>query len=228
MAAEPGALQVFYASAWQHPVSLWAAAGLGAVLCLARPGLDPALRRYCLALVALSLLDAWLTSSPVWGVGTLEGAAAQTVPLCFVLAGDLRYWLLLQAATPDGRFRPGPRSVAAALGLTLIVPLASQGILALLPPAWSTPRVLFLCYELAFAALLLGLLRGHPKLRAGSWLRQVSRFVLLYYALWAAADAVILATGSDLGFGLRLLPNWLYYGGLVPAIAWLAPRAGRS
>jgi hypothetical protein len=52
----------------------------------------------------------------------------------------------------------------------------------------------------------------------------VTRFVIAYYALWAAADALILTMGADAAFLLRVLPNVLYYGGLVPAIAWTAPK----
>ena len=53
---------------------------------------------------------------------------------------------------------------------------------------------------------------------------RVCGFVLLYYGLWATADAIILFAGSDLGFGLRVVPNLLYYGGLIAAMAWFAPR----
>ena len=49
--------------------------------------------------------------------------------------------------------------------------------------------------------------------------------MVLYCGLWATADLVILATGSDLGYLLRMLPNLLYYGGLIAAIGLLAPRA---
>ena len=52
-------------------------------------------------------------------------------------------------------------------------------------------------------------------------------FVIGYYALWASADAIILASGADVGFLLRVVPNALYYGGLVPVIAWTAPTADR-
>ena len=56
----------------------------------------------------------------------------------------------------------------------------------------------------------------------------MSRFVLLYYGLWAASDVVILATGADVGFGLRVVPNLLYYGGFFAALAWLAPHDSRQ
>jgi hypothetical protein len=56
----------------------------------------------------------------------------------------------------------------------------------------------------------------------------VSRFVLLYYGLWACADAIILATGADFGFGLRVIPNVLYYGGLIAVIGRCAAMDARD
>jgi hypothetical protein len=172
----------------------------------------------------LSLNDAWLTSNPVFGVGRLSGAWASAVPLFFVLAGDFRYLLLVAAAGPDGRLHPRPFRLAAAAGLTLIVPLGSQVVLAALPP--SGPRLLYWVYEVGFVALTLALLRWHPGLRGNTWLRSLSRFVLLYYGLWAAADSVLLLWGWDWAYGLRVIPNLLYYGGFIAATAQLAPRPG--
>jgi hypothetical protein len=225
----PGPLEAFYASPLQHPVLLWAAAGAALAWCAARRGLAPGLRRFCLALGALSLLDAWLTADRVLGVGALPGAAARAVPLFFVLAGDFRFLLLLGAATAEGGVSFRARRVLAAAGLTLVVPLASRAVVAALPGDLSgEPRVLFLVYEVAFALLTLLLLRRHPGLERAPWLAPVGRFVLLYYALWASADAILLATGSDPGFGLRVVPNLLYYGGFIAAVAAAAPRAGSA
>jgi hypothetical protein len=222
--SEPGIFAAFYASAWQHPIALWLAALAGAAVCLARRDLDPSVRRYGLALSALSLADAWLTSSHVFGIGALPASLASAVPLIFVLAGDFRYLLLWEVATPDGAIgiRPGPlRRIARAAALTLVVPILAQ-----LATAGREPRVLFFVYEVAFCALTLALLRWHPDARALPWVRSVSHFVLLYYGLWASADAIVLATGSDLGYALRVIPNLLYYGGLIAAIALLAPPRG--
>jgi hypothetical protein len=110
------------------------------------------------------------------------------------------------------------RGAVRTAALTAIVPILAQ-----LASAGRDPRVLFLVYELAFCALTAALVRWHPNARALPWVRSVSRFVLLYYGLWAAADGLLLATGSDLGYALRVIPNLLYYGGLVAAIARLAP-----
>lgn len=172
----------------------------------------------------LSLCDAWLTSHRVFGVGELPGAWASAVPLFFVLAGDYRYLLLVVAADPSGRLHPRPSVLLAAAALTLIVPLGSQAVLAALPP--SGPRLLYWVYEVGFVALTLALLRWHPGLRGNAWLRALSRFVLLYYGLWAAADSVLLLWGSDWAYGLRVIPNILYYGGFFAVMAQLAPRSG--
>jgi hypothetical protein len=223
---EPGPFAAFYASPLQHPILLWLAAGAALLWCATRRGLEPSLRRYCFALVALSVADAWLTGNHVYGLGALPPWAAGTVPLGFVLAGDFRFLLLICAATDQGGIEPSARRLLAAAGLTLLVPIASQLVVRGLPEALgSQPRVLFLTYETGFVLLVLALLRWHPRVRSVAWLGPVGRFVLLYYALWASADAILLVTGSDLGFLLRVLPNLLYYGGLIAAIGQAGARA---
>ncbi len=219
-----GAFESFYGSALQHPFALWGAALAGTWAALSRRDLHPSLRRYALALGALSLLDAWLTANHVYGLaGPLPQALSGIVPLFFVLAGDLRFLLLVEGGTRDGAVELTPRALVGALGLVLVVPLFSQGVLSVLPPPWNGVRMLFLVYEVAFVVLCAALLRFHPGLRRAPWLRSLTGYVMFYYTLWATADGVILATGSDLGFGLRLLPNLLYYGGFIAAVAWLAP-----
>jgi hypothetical protein len=56
------------------------------------------------------------------------------------------------------------------------------------------------------------------------WLSAITGYAMLYYALWASADVLILS-GLDLGFGLRVLPNLLYYGGFLPFVYWTAPAS---
>lgn len=219
-----GTFEAFYASAYQHPGLLWLAALLAAGVLAARRGLDPLLGRTLAALVGLSLLDAWLTSNHVYGIVALPARFASSVSLFFVLAGDFRFLMLAVAATPAGGLRFEARTLAVAAALTAVAPLSSQAILSLLPDSLAAPRVLFLVYEVAFVMLTLSLMRWHRNLREVAWMRSVSRFVLLYYALWASADVIILATGSDLGFLLRVVPNILYYGGLIAVIALAAPR----
>ena len=112
--------------------------------------------------------------------------------------------------------------------LTVIVPIVSQVVLWVLSNAAGEIRVLYLVHELLFLLLTLSLLRWHPGVKAVAWLAPVSRYVLIYYGLWASADVIILATGSDLGFLLRVVPNLLYYGGLIAVIGWAASRSDGS
>lgn len=207
----------------QHPFLLWLVAGLAIGFCASREGLSAGLRRYCIALGVLSLLDAWLSSSHIIGIGGLSGALASVVPLFFVLAGDFRFLLFAVSATSGGGIEWTRGRTALALGVTLIVPLSTQLVLRLLPSSLDTPRVMFFVYEVAFVALTLCLLRFHANVRNVGWVRRVSRFVVVYYSLWAIADLIILTTGADIGYLLRVVPNVLYYGGLIFVMAQFAP-----
>src|SRR5262245_24055067 len=186
MAGEPGPFALFYRSPWQHPLALWIAAGAGAAVARARRDLHTSVRRYCLALAVLSVLDAWLTANHVIGLGALPARFASAASLFFVLAGDFRYLLLLESATPGGALVFSLSGLVRAAVLTAVVPLFAQLVAPAIAPG--NPRVLFLVYELAFCALTAALLRWHPNARALPWLRAVSAFVLVYYGLWAASD----------------------------------------
>lgn len=224
MGADPGPFQIFYESGLQHPGLLWVAALAGLAVALSRPGLSSSVRRYVGLLALLSVLDAWLTSNDVLLLGSLGGASASLVPLAFVLLGDFRYLLVLTSASADGRLAWRAKTVGIAAGMTTVVPVASQLIVGFLPEGLWGGRALFLIYEILFALGVVGLIRWHPNARDVAWVRSVSRFVLTYYVLWAAADLLIIAAG-DVGFLLRVVPNVLYYGGLLGAIGWCASRA---
>jgi hypothetical protein len=58
--------------------------------------------------------------------------------------------------------------------------------------------------------------------------QRVAHFVVIYYSLWATADLIILTTGADVGFAVRVLPNVLYYGGLIAVMAWSAEKASEE
>lgn len=213
-----------YDSFIQHPLLLWVGALLGVLVALSRPGLSRSVRWFCVALAVVSVVDAWLTTTHIPGIGRLSGAAASLVPLAFVLMGDLRYFFFIESARSDGTLVASSSALARACAWTLVVPLGSQ--LVLTASSSHDPRALFLVYETLFVVLsgsiaTLYLPRRSDALR---WTRRVTGFVIGYYALWAASDAIILTTKADVGFLLRVVPNVLYYGGLVPMLAWTAPR----
>ena len=225
MPTDVGPFELFYAGFVQHPMLLWLAALAAGAYCGRLKGVPSRMQIYCAALVVLSVLDAWLTSNEILGIGRLPVGLSGAVPLFFVLAGDFRYLLLVSAATPGGGLQLTPARLIAALGLTAIVPLLSQVLLSVLPASLNTPRTLYLVYELMFVVLTLCLLRFARSVGEAAWLQRVSRFVLCYYGFWATADVIILATGSDLGFALRVVPNLLYYGGLIAVIGRESSRA---
>lgn len=216
-----------YASPFQHPWLLWAAAISGLIVALSRSGISRDVRWFCVAVACLSMIDAWLTATDVLGIGSLGSAASSWVPLVFVLLGDFRYFLFVELARPDGTLAMTKKGFGIAGAWTLIVPIASLVVIRFV--RLQEPRMLFLVYEALFIALLSMVssiyLPKHAK--ALRWTRSVSLLVLIYYGAWAAADALILFMECDEGFLLRILPNVLYYGGFAPVVAWTAPSDRR-
>jgi hypothetical protein len=51
------------------------------------------------------------------------------------------------------------------------------------------------------------------------YVRDVFALVVVYYLLWATSDLLIIA-GWEWAWGLRVVPNLLYYGGFVPFSHW--------
>lgn len=219
-----GTFEAFYASPAQHPFLLWVAVAAALAYCRSRGAIPSSVRRYCVALGGLSLLDAWLTSAHIYGIGNLEGIAASAVPLFFVLAGDFRFLLLAVAGGTGGRLAIDPRGLLVAAALTALVPITTQVVLRLLPESLNEARVMFFIYEVLFVLLTLALLRFNENVRGNAWVSRIARYVIVYYSLWATADVFILATGADVGYLLRVIPNVLYYGGLIAAIGWSAEK----
>jgi hypothetical protein len=158
----------------------------------------------------------------------LSGSLATGFNVAFVIAGDLRFLLLLE------RFGREPRHfrlqhAALAIGVSAMLPLAAW-IIATKAIGAGEGRVLFLVHEAMFAMLALGLwlatrarrdLAEEPR----RWLTKLCAFELMQYALWAVADIAILI-GADAGYLLRVVPNVMYYVAFVP-FAWLtAPTQG--
>jgi hypothetical protein len=168
------------------------------------------LRSWALLFAFESALDPVATGPLARALG-LYGLPLTAWIFVFVWLGDFRVlWLLFAEAGSAPDWRAAARRAAL---LCCLVP-ATTGLLY--APVWlglvqAPGQVMWLCYELLFSALALWLRRGahDPALRA------VLTYVVAYYALWASADVLILA-GVDFGWGLRVLPNQLYYSFFVP------------
>jgi hypothetical protein len=186
---------------------------------------------YAVAFSAATILDP-IATGPLARALELPSAAQTALMLFFVLLGDWRVLLAAFAlALPPARRE---RAAAWSAAATFVVPVSAFAIDALLRIRWPAlpGQVLWLVYELGFLALALGLrARVLPRLAAGAGpeglgvARAVLAYAAGYYALWALADALILA-GFDEGWALRVLPNQLYYAFTVPFVYFAGSARG--
>lgn len=215
--------KALYDSPWHHPGAAWIA---GALVVAAIAARRPRLAALLLLLEIEILADALFTGalSPIPPAAT----ASTVLAIAFVILGDLRFFYLLERQR-SGRMR----ALAEAVGWSLLVPVLSAVPRALWPSAFADSRWVFLVYELMFfgvALLALALTRRrHAPGPIRAWLTRLCAFELVQYGLWATADVIILAgaPGGDAGFGLRFVPNLMYYAGFVPFVMQTAPEEAR-
>jgi hypothetical protein len=176
----------------------------------------PFLRAYTTIFAVAIALDALLNGplSPLPKGSAWETAAG----IVFVIVGDLRYFVAVERCA---RGRLDRRALANAVGLSLVVPAASEVLRRVLGSV--DIRATYLGYELMFLALAIALRTAVlPRRLAGvndperSVAVSLTAYEIVQYALWAGADIVILATRSDLGFAPRLAANLMYYAFFVP------------
>jgi hypothetical protein len=210
-------LEALYDASWKHPVA-FLAIGLVVVLALWRRA--PFLLGFAFVFQIEILTDALLNSAH----SPLPAAASTSVAIVFVILGDFRYFLLLERYA---RPRAPLAWLVRAAGLAFVVPIASVIPQRLFPETYQDLRLVFLTYEVLFAILVVGVrltlvprATSAPPVRA--WLERLTRFELAQYGLWITADLLILA-GLDAGYGLRLVPNFLYYAAFVPYAYFTAP-----
>lgn len=209
-------------SAWHHPGLAFALCAVAAVVIVRRLP-DGPLRRALLVFTALTALDAWLTGALMpFAPGS---QLAQNVSIAFVILGDLRLFVLLERHRSDLRW---PVAIALAIIFSFVVPIAQAIAIRSSPDTFTELRRIYLVYELFFVVLaaLLLVLRypsRHAKSPALGWYAtSLVAFFLVQYALWVACDVLILS-GFDFGYGLRLVPNALYYGLFLVFAALRAP-----
>ncbi len=210
-----GFFEAFYQSPIQHPILLWVSNLLGTALALsARPVREDhsgRTRRFILIWSAISALDAWATANFVYGIGVLSSPWSAVVPFLFVWLGDFRIFYAMEAfATPK---RPG---ILRPLLACFLVPVLAGAL-----TRGQEARILFLVYEGMFLVWI-ALYGRWTWLSAHPASRTIRNLALVFYSLWVFADCSILflpAPWRDLGFGIRVIPNFIYYGWFGWAVA---------
>ena len=187
------------------------------------PEAAPFLHAYAIVFAIETMLDPFAAGLlPRW-LGIADSWAATAILVFFVLLGDLRVFLLvIRLARPAASL---VSVIGEATAWTLVVPVTAfathSGLVALFPdlPAQS----IWLVYELAFTVLavffrFVWVPRHAVRGARRGFVEDVVEYALGYYLLWAAADVLILAAGLDAGWGLRVIPNQLYYSFYLPFV----------
>ncbi len=223
----PGSWEAFYHSDVQ---GLWALIALPALFgiwlamspIVSTAGAEPRAARFvrgwALVFAVEAVLDPLVTGP---GFRVLGLAESEIAPIPFVLLGDFRVFVLMVVLIDPARGLGSALGEAAAW--TFLVPAiawtVTTGLGAVHGAAPAT--TIWIVYETAFVLLALALREVVVPRRLASsaaprtYLRAVLAYVALYYALWAAADVLILR-GRDVGWALRTVANQLYYALWVP------------
>ena len=209
-------------SAWHHPGLAFGLCSVAAVVVWRRLPPGP-LRSALLFFTGITALDAWLTGAltPLPRGSSL----AQNVSIAFVILGDLRLFVLLQRFRTSTRWAP---AIAIAVIFSFAVPIAQAIAIRASPETFTDLRRIYLVYELFFVVLATVLLATRYPSRSaatpalGWYATTLVGFFLVQYALWVACDVLILS-GMEFGYGLRLVPNALYYGLFLVFAALRAP-----
>lgn len=221
----------FYESPWQQP---------GLLLSLALIGLAYAFTVRSRVRAALPFVAPWLA---VFGVEIALDAVltANTSPLppsalgvaaiVFVIVGDLRFYALAERLSSPENSRGW---IARTLAWSLVASVLTGPASRLAPAMFPTTRHVFLAYEsvslvLALAWRFAVLPRRWARVTASPVARELADDAMSYmavmYALWVASDVLILTTGADGAWLLRVAPNVLYYGLFTAFVAWRASRS---
>lgn len=194
---------------------------------------DAFVRTYALVFTLETILDPFAGGPLVRWLGLGDGLGATIVMFLFVLLGDFRVYVLIFGLDAVRAGRPLRGAVVEAALWTLIVPVVTAVVHRTLTAVYGAlpGQALWLIYEIGFLLLTLVVWRtvlvgriGDARMRG--YFATVLVYVAVYYALWAAADVLILTTGADTAWALRMVPNQLYYGLYVPFVyaLWLARR----
>ena len=179
----------------------------------------------CTLFFAVATMIDPISTGPIARMPGIAGTwRATTILFFFVLLGDLRVLLLaVGVARPT---KPLVENLRWALGAMLVVPVFAGAtyfpLRALIEDL--DGQVLWMLYEAGFFALCVAFSRdwlpGPFRAIAADderrrYLRGLFGYSAAYYALWFAAD-VLIVSGLDLGWAIRIVPNQLYYAFWVP------------
>jgi hypothetical protein len=208
-----------YHSPWHNPGLFVLANGLLIVFLLLRKTTTAEasfLRKSLIAMAILAIVDAALTGE----LAPFPEPIVPYVAIPFVILGDVRFFFLLERyAKQNGQSTPVAKLFFRSLLWGLIVPSTAYATKMSFFPE-RTNHWLFLTYEsfftviaLIFIGFVLPKWMNAWKITADQkrWLKTIALFELGFYALWVAADVIILFTGHEWGYLLRLAPNILYY-----------------
>jgi hypothetical protein len=165
-------------------------------------------------------LDAYLNGA--WSPVSPTSVWATVFGVAFVYLGDLR---LYSALLWDGT----RRSLATAAAVSWITPVLSQVLRVGVPAIALVPRQTFLAYELTFLVVLFVLCRSIEALRVRmttAFARGLCFFFAAQYSLWILSDVILLGTGADAGYALRMIPDCMYYAVFIPFVlvrSWSRP-----
>jgi hypothetical protein len=181
-----------------------------------------------LVFALLTMLDPIVTGPFLKSEALQNTLAATLVPFVFVFLGDWRVLLVaLAVADPEA---PLARTLGRATAATAIVPIATGILYTLL--RWLWPEIhgqsLWMIYEAGFLALCVYAARVWLPRQVGlasalgaegrAFLGALFGYSAAYYALWLAADVVVVVAGLDLGWAIRMVPNQLYYAFWTPFV----------
>jgi len=196
--------QALYDNPLHIPVAAWVGSTLAIGVAIARQKLVG----FTIFFAIVCALDAFLTGP--WTPLASDSAAMTAAGITFVIAGDLRYFVLLLDATKSWR------RLLATVALAFVVPVIVQIARA---AGVTELRKVFLIYELLFFVLALAI--WFVVRPWSAFVRRLTLFEIAQYGLWAGADILLLSTGADAAWLIRMVPNLMYYAFfLIVAARW--------
>ena len=219
--------EAMYKSGWHHPGAAWLVGGLMLLWVVWRL---PFFWGYMVGALALTAVDAGVTGA--WSQAGGEAHVLYTpMTFFFVLFGDWRTYLLAHrySSAPEAR----PASWWAGSFAFAFFPMIVIGLMRyiLFVEQFKNMRILFAVYELivigvltTYLTLVLPARLARVPAEVARWLRGVVGFGLAHYVLWISSDALIMA-GMEWGYGMRMVPNVMYYALFLPFVYISAPKA---